>query len=309
ATFTVTDATYSGVYTWEVYYDNGTPLNYADDTLLDNDNSSIRLTTIGLAAGDYYVSFAQVGLPTCENREPFSIAGPDAAITASTVKTEITCNPTDNGIIQIIDVAGGWGGYTYYVGLTPPTAPGDFVADPRFDGLDANTYQAWVRDANGCETMVEDDIVLVDPTPITADLQINVENCSNFEGVIEVIDVLGGQGSNYSYQLEHWDGSDFVNTRPLQTNAVFSGLGAGQYRVIVSDQWGCTGTTTASVTLYEEMIPDVDVVKLIDCTVDPGGQITISQTGGTGPFTYTGTFPDGSALTPNTDGVFTVLVP
>src|SRR5690606_12342176 len=133
ATFTVTDATYSGVYTWEVYNDNGTPLNYADDTLLDNDNSSIRLTTIGLAAGDYYVSFTQVGLPTCENREPFSIAGPDAAITASTIKTDITCDPTDNGIIDIIDVAGGWGGYTYYVGLTPPTAVGDYGTSPKVD--------------------------------------------------------------------------------------------------------------------------------------------------------------------------------
>src|SRR5690606_29338369 len=224
-------------------------LDYADDTLLDNDNSSIRLTTIGLAVGNYYVSFAQVGLPTCENREPFSIAGPDAAITANTVTTDITCDPTDNGIIQIIDVAGGWGGYTYYVGLTPPTAPGDFVADPRFDGLDANTYQAWVRDANGCEAMIEDDIVLVNPTPITADLQINVENCSNFEGVIEVIGVLGGQGSNYSYQLQVLDGAAFVNMRSKQpNNPIFSGLGAGQYRVIVSDQWGCTGTTTASVT-------------------------------------------------------------
>src|SRR5690606_5800154 len=56
ATFTVTDTTYPGTYTWEVYNDNGTPLNYADDTLLDNDNSSIRLTTIGLAVGNYYVS-------------------------------------------------------------------------------------------------------------------------------------------------------------------------------------------------------------------------------------------------------------
>src|SRR5690606_7891085 len=32
ATFSVTDATYTGVYTWEVYNDNGTPLDYADDT-------------------------------------------------------------------------------------------------------------------------------------------------------------------------------------------------------------------------------------------------------------------------------------
>src|SRR5690606_25823107 len=157
------------------------------------------------------------------------------------------------------------------------------------------------------ETMVEDDIVLVDPTPITADLDINVENCSNFEGVIEVIGVLGGQGSNYSYQLEIWDGGAFVNMRPIQTTRIFSGLCAGQYRVTVSDQWSYTGTTTASVSLYEEMIPDVDVAKLIDCTVDPGGQISITQTGGTGPFTYTVTFPVSGTVVSNGTGIFTQL--
>src|SRR5690606_28702721 len=38
ATFTVTDATYTGAYTWEVYNDNGTPLDDTDDTLVDNGN-------------------------------------------------------------------------------------------------------------------------------------------------------------------------------------------------------------------------------------------------------------------------------
>src|SRR5690606_32109909 len=122
----------------------------------------------------------------------------------------------------------------------------------------------------------------------------------------EVINPTGGQNSNYSYQLQIWDGG-YIDMRSIQTTRVFSGLGAGQYRVIISDQWGCTGTTTASVTLYEEMIPSVEVVKLIDCTVDPGGQITITQTGGTGPFTYSVTVPDGITVVSNTTGVFTEL--
>src|SRR5690606_10141064 len=271
-----------------------------------------RKTTIGLEAGDYYVSFAQVGLPTCENKKPFSIAGPDAAITANTKVTPITCDPTDNGIIEIIDVAGGWGGYTYYVGLTPPTTSTDFKDNSKFDGLIAGTYQAWVRDAKGCETLVEADIILDVPTQITADLQINDHNCSNFEGEIEVVGIpatdpiSGGQGSNYSYQLQHWDGSDFVNTRPLQTTPIFSGLGAGQYQVIVSDQWGCEGTTTAPINLYDVMVPMPEVVKLIDCMPgNEGGQITITQTGGVGPFTYTVEFPISGNLVSNNTGIFT----
>ena len=43
------------------------------------------------------------------------------------------------------------------------------------------------------------DEVLTDPTPISADLQLNQQNCTNFEGEIEVINETGGQNSNYSY--------------------------------------------------------------------------------------------------------------
>ncbi|MEZ4968401.1 MAG: hypothetical protein R2814_01810 [Flavobacteriaceae bacterium] len=304
-TFTITDATYTGTYSWEIFDDNGTPANYGDDNSVQTGDSTDLIAT-GLEAGDYYVTFTQDNVPTCENRRTFSISGPDAAITADTVITDITCNPTDNGIIEIVNAGGGWGGYTYYVGISAP-ATGDFISNPRFTGLGADTYQAWVRDANGCETMVEDNIILDIPDPITADLQINNQNCSNFEGEIQVINVLGGQGSNYSYQLQRWNGSAYVNLRPIQTTDIFGNLGAGQYQVIVSDQWGCTATTTP-ITLYDVMVPTVEVVKLIDCTIDPGGQITITQTGGTGPFTYTGTFPDGvTALPSNTDGIFTNL--
>jgi gliding motility-associated-like protein len=294
ATFTVT--TYPGTYTWEVFNSDDTPTGIT--------GTDADLIATGLVAGDYYVTFTQDNVPTCENRRTFSISGPDAAITADTVTTDITCNPTDNGIIEIVNAAGGWGNYTYYVGLIAPA--GNYVANPKFDGLVAGTYQAWIRDNNGCELRIDDNIVLTDPTPITADLQINVENCSNFEGEIQVINVLGGQGSNYSYQLQGWDGSAYVNLRPIQTTDIFGNLGAGQYRVIVSDQWNCTAVT-APVTLYDEMIPSVEVVKLIDCTVDSGGQITISQTGGTGPFTYAVTYPDGITIASNATGVFTGL--
>src|SRR5690606_2584773 len=138
-----------------------------------------------------------------------------------------TRDTTDNGIIEIVEVASRWRGYTYYEGVSAP-ANGDFVDDPKFTGLIAVNYQSCQRDDNSCETMVEDDIVLDIPDPINADLQINVENCSNFEGEIEVINPVGGQDSNYSYQLEVWDGADYVNMRSIQTTRVFSGLGAGQ---------------------------------------------------------------------------------
>jgi len=117
-------------------------------------------------------------------------------------------------------------------------------------------------------------------------LQLNQPNCPNFAGEIEVVSVTGGQGSNYTYQLIK-DGNP-VGTP--QNTTVFSGLDAGSYTVQIDDQWSCTFTTTAML-LYEPIVPLATVVKTIDCTVDPGGHITITQTGGSGAFDYEVRYP------------------
>lgn len=195
-----------------------------------------------------------------------------------------------------------------------PTFPGSYLANPRFTGLAGAPgtgidYQVWIADQNGCEFRLPD-VNLTDPTPITADLRINQPNCTNLEGEIEVINVSGGQGSNYSYQLQIFNSgtSTYDNLRSIQTNPIFSGLGAGQYQVIVSDQWNCSASTSASIELYEPIVPLATVVKTIDCsTTDPGGQITITQTGGSGNFDYVVLYPDGATTDSNTTGIFTGL--
>ncbi|MEK6155700.1 SprB repeat-containing protein, partial [Flavobacteriaceae bacterium 3-367] len=87
---------------------------------------------------------------------------------------------------------------------------------------------------------------------------------------------------------------------------VFPGLGAGSYQVRVTDQWSCSFTTPATL-LYDEIVPLATIVKPIDCTVTPGGEITITQTGGSGSFDYLVTFPDLVTTIANTTGVFTGL--
>ncbi|MBU2995899.1 T9SS type B sorting domain-containing protein [Cellulophaga baltica] len=302
ATFNVNDVTYTGTYSWEVFN--------SDSTTTSIIGTSADFTATGLIAGEYYVTFTQDGVPTCDNQEPFSIAEPENALAAGTsIVTDITCNPTDNGTIEIVNVTGGWGDYSYYVSTTPNPDSNDasnYVATPKFENLVAGTYEIWVIDSRGCALRLTD-ITLVNPTPITADLQLNNENCTNFKGELQVINQTGGQGANYSYQLQRFDGSNFVDLRAIQTNDTFSDLGEGQYQVVITDQWGCTGTTTNTIDLYEEIVPLATTVKTIDCTATPGGEITISQTGGSGTYSYTGTDPSGNPLTPNTDGIFTNL--
>ena len=294
-TFELVDATYNTGFDWEIFRTDNTSV------LSGSEAANGPTSIINLGVGEYYVSISQTNNPFCTNVEYFNIAGPDAAITGNTVVTDITCVPGNDGTITITDVVGGWGGYTYFVGTSAP-ATTDFVANATFDSLPAGTYQAWVRDAEGCEQLIQDNIVLDVPDPIAATLQVNIENCTNLQGEIEVSVPTGGQGSNYTYQLV-MDGSNF---RAPQNTRVFSGLGAGAYEVIITDQWGCT-FTTAPVELYEQLSATTTVDKAIDCTGTPGGTITINVTGGSSNLEFIMTPPTGAAVTQTNNATFTDL--
>ncbi|WP_276389030.1 T9SS type B sorting domain-containing protein [Eudoraea chungangensis] len=302
-TFELVDATYPGGFDWEVWDTNGTAVNIADDIsiLTGNEAGNGPSAVVNLPAGSYYVEISQTNNPSCVNIEAFSINGPSQAITANVNLSDITCLGND-GILEVIDAAGGWGGYSYYVGVVSPTGPGDYLVSPRFENLTAGTYEAWVIDQNGCEQLVQNGIVLADPAPITASLQVNQENCTNLEGELEVVGTTGGQNANYSYQLI----KDSTPFGAPQTTTVFTGLGAGSYEVVITDQWACTATIGPEV-LYEEMNLVSTLVKPLDCTINPDGEITITVTGGSLNLDYTVTYPDGITTSSNNSGVFVGL--
>ncbi len=311
--FTINDPvnTYTGGFTWQIYDSQGTAV-LTDDVLIGGANgvsANVGPTTpFAIGAGEYRVDVTQSADPSCVQTEFFTIAGPSETIAADTQVTPVTCAGND-GIIEIIDVVGGWGGHTYFVDLASnpaPTYPTSYQTSPVFGSLAGGAtpgtdYQVWVADQNGC-TFRLPDVTLVEPTPISASLQINQPNCSDFEGEIEVIGITGGQGSNYTYQLI----KDGTSTGVPQNTTIFSGLDAGSYEVEITDQWSCS-FTTAAILLYAPIIPLATVVKTIDCTVTPGGEITITQTGGSGSFDYDVTYPDGLTTASNTTGVFTGL--
>ncbi|UII81600.1 T9SS type B sorting domain-containing protein [Flagellimonas sp. CMM7] len=303
--------TYPSATNYTLYYDvNNTPTNLLDDVTSIGSDADGNFTISALAAGTYYIEVEDTNPPgsACTYTQSFNIAGPSVGISANTQVTDVTCALND-GIIEVINAAGGWSGYTYFVDLASnpaPTFPGSYQASPLFSGLAGGAgpgtdYQVWVADQNGCEFQLPNEN-LVDPIAITATLQINQDNCTALQGEIEVTGTAGGQGSNYTYQLVR-NGS---NVGSPQTNTVFSGLGAGSYEVLIADQWSCS-STIGPVILLDEMIATPSVVKPIDCTVDPGGHITITITGGSSNLTYDVVFPDAVTAQSNATGIFTGL--
>jgi gliding motility-associated-like protein/uncharacterized repeat protein (TIGR01451 family) len=299
--FTINDPInlYIGGFSWQIYNSQGT-VTIGDDVVIASANGTSTnvgpTTPFALGEGEYRVDIVQDSNPNCTITDFFSIAGPNGPITGNTQIEPITCSFND-GVIEIINAQGGWGTFTYFVAPATNSAPlvGSFVTSPRFTGLSGvatpgTDYQVWIKDQNDCMLRLPD-VTLSNPDSITADLQVNQGNCTDFSGEIEVINVTGGQGSNYTYQLL-LNGSVF---RTPQATRVFSGLGAGSYEVRITDQLTCSATTTATL-LYDAIAPRAHIVKTIDC--NSGGEIRITQTGGSGVFDYTVTFPDTSTPQP-----------
>ncbi len=294
--------------------DNAGDFNYTiTDTggtiVASGTSSGVTLTIPNLPAGTYDVTATLVGAPQCTVTDSFIIVEPSEPLAATTVVTNPTCLGND-GVIEIL-ATGGWGGITYFVADVSQPAPAgtDFVSSPRFENLVAGTYQVWIQDQNGCIVQLGDEL-LIDPTPITADITSANPNCAGLSGEITVENIAGGYGSAYTLQLIK-NGVPFgAPVTGVNTTYTFTGLGAGTYQVEISDAWSCDVVIPTSIEMYEEFIADATIDSNLSCDAtngSVGGQITLSATGGSGDFAYSATYPDGTTIPFGSSAVFSGL--
>ena len=260
----------------------------------------------GLAAGIYTVTVKDQQT-LCEQVQRFSIESPTQTLTATTSVRSITCVSGNNdGEIRIENVSGGWGGYQYHIGTTttPPTASGAWTTTTYKSGLVSDTYYVWVRDnlRKDCPLLVAS-ITMNNPTPISGTLTVTQENCVAGTGEISVATITGGDGVNYTYQLI----KDGVKEGIPQSTRTFTGLGAGNYEVVVSDSWGCPATLTLATGKLHEPISNVQVqiVKEVTCASPTGATLSVTHQGGSNSITYTLTPQGGGTTTVSTTPVFT----
>ena len=259
----------------------------------------------GLAAGIYTVTVKDQQT-LCEQVQRFSIESPTQTLTATTSVRSITCVSGNNdGEIRIENVSGGWGGYQYHIGTTttPPTASGAWTTTTYKSGLTANIYYVWVRDnlRKDCPLLVAS-ITMNNPTPISGTLTVTQENCVAGTGEISVATITGGDGVNYTYQLI----KDGVKEGIPQSTRTFTGLGAGNYEVVVSDSWGCPATLTLATGKLHEPISNVQVqiAKEETCASPTGATLSVTHQGGSNSITYTLTPSGGGTTTVSTTPVF-----
>ncbi len=155
-------------------------------------------------------------------------------------------------------------------------APGQ--TDSMATGLTAGTWCVTVTNQNGCTATACAEIA--EPEALTLDHILDHAGCSGANDGSIAVQPSGGTPP-YQYSWAHGD-----------TDSLATGLGAGSYEVTVTDAHGCTASmsfTVEEATPLELSFTATDVA----CFGDATGSIDLQVDGGTPPYVYLWSGPNG----------------
>lgn len=253
--------------------------------LASGTNTGVTLPLNGLKPGRYDVVGKLVYSPECEVRTTFDIAAPPTALTMNKIVGRITCAPGSNDGSINVTADGGWPG-TYQYKLDGPVSY-DYSAEGNFANLTPGHYTISVKDSNECEITDVADLDVPKPILFNASATSTILSCyGDDSGVITVGTPTGGEGANYVYSLTYTTPEGDVSVLGPQDSNVFTKLRAGSYLVTVADGFSCEATLPTAITLTNPSViePILSLTTGVTCKTD--ATVTISATGGTGPYTY-----------------------
>jgi gliding motility-associated-like protein len=268
---------------------NGTgPYNY----IWDDPGTQATQTATGLGVNTYNVNVSDAN--GCVGTASIAVTEPTQLLLDSAVAVDASCG-INNGTITFY-ANGGTPAYQYSIdgGVT-------FQAASSFLGLGANVYNLELQDANGCSVvstatvnsnsaMVLDSLVAVD------------ETCGAADGSVTAYVNLGL--APYQYSID--GGATY------QAANLFSNLTANTYTVQILDANNCV--VTGNVTVNSPTTLQIDLITPTNpsCNGFADGQIDLTASGGTGPYTYSVdnglTFQVGTNFSGLTSGIYNVVV-
>lgn len=200
----------------------------------------------------------------CTSSVLFTLTQP-TQITVQHGELNVTCNGANDGGTVLFG-SGGTGFYNYSIdGST-------YQSSNVFLGLDGGNYTGYVKDANGCVQTVQ--ISVSEPAPLIVASTVSNVSCAGGSNGIVTLNVSGGT-QPYAYSWSNETG----------TQNLFN-LTAGAYEVTVNDNNHCS--FAASYTVTEPSSPLIVNGVVVDATTGTSadGEVTITITGGVGPYTY-----------------------
>jgi hypothetical protein len=255
---------------------------YKDAVLLRSSGATTatNYTFSGLAAGNYYVTMPKPGCTAWTSSTMVLNAVTPLALQLVTTDS-VSCNGGSDGTLKVSDT-GGAGSYQYTLGAVTNTTG-------QFTGLSAGSYNVTVKNQGGtCSDAGSGTFSVPQRKLITVSLQKTDITCNGTgNGMLKAI-VNDGSGS-YLYTWQQliggvWTGNSFW----FSTDTKIEGLGAGSYRVIITDNksTGCTVTSDV-VTLAEPPVIAITsfTVNEAVCLAE-GASVNMTASGGDGNYTY-----------------------
>ena len=214
--------------------------------------------------GSYTVTYTTTG--SCPNSANFAVTILDAPEIINVATLDPACPLAGDGSITIT-ASGGTGALRYSIddGVT-------FQAATAFTGLGAGSYLIVVEDANGCQDSTT--VTLNEPSALIVSVLSTDADCSgDCNGTVES-SASGGTGP-YTYL---WDDGR-LGAGPHHHNC------AGTYTVTVTDANGCTAVKSATVNEPSALSASTSSADAT-CWGLCDGDVGVSASGGTGPYTY-----------------------
>lgn len=182
-------------------------------------------------------------------------------------KSDVTCFGTKNGSL-VVNPLGGTQPYQYSIN------GGTQQSSNHFENLAGGNYLINLIDANGCSTNLN---VVINENSILG-LSINsFKNLScNASSTGEISVVSTGGSGIYQYS---------INNGAYQASAIFKNLSAGNYNISVKDDKGCTASITKTI-IEPLALMVTKTVTQQKCFDVCDGEIKLSVSGGTAPYTY-----------------------
>jgi hypothetical protein len=193
-----------------------------------------------------------------------------AAVTASDVITNVTCNGGADGEIALT-TSGGAAPYTYL--WTKTGFPSNvYPNSATLTALDAGTYNVLITDNNG-DTFT-DSYIVTEPAAIVANLTTTNVTCNGSANGTATFAPSGGTGP-YTYVI---DGV-------LQPSNVATNIDIGPHIYLVIDSNGCTVSGTFTITQPAAVTSSLAITN-VACYGGSSGQLVVTAGGGTAPYEY-----------------------
>lgn len=251
------------------WFDNltGLPIGQIDNPAL---NPS---TATNLCAGEYLAVLTNNS--GCVTSDTIIVNEPPQ-ITGTISSTDVSCNGACDGTADVV-ASGGTGTLTYNWG---PGLPGSGQGTPNAAGLCAGNWDVTVTDDQGCSeiftTTIAEPTLLVINNESSTDISCFGAN----DGTATVIH--SGGIAPFTYE---W--IDCNTGLPIgQTTQSASNLGPGDYQLNITDDNGCTISSSCLPVTEPNGLSETINVSPVNCFGFCDGMIDIVIAGGTAPYFY-----------------------